>query len=86
MAYTLDIDPIARAQIQALPADAATALVKAFEVLALVPERGEPLNAHNPDGGMYQWVFDEGRGLITYLLLDAQHEVDVLVVTWIASG
>jgi hypothetical protein len=43
MAYSLDIDPSARAQIQALPATALAALVEAFEVLQLVPERGEPL-------------------------------------------
>jgi hypothetical protein len=69
MAYQLDIDPVARAQIQALPAATVHALGQALDVLALVPEHGEPLNAENPDGGLYQLPFDQGRGLITYLLL-----------------
>jgi hypothetical protein len=83
VAYTLDIDPDARAQIIALPADGIAALAEAFEVLSLVPERGKPLNADNPTGGMYQTTFGEGRGLITYLLLADQNRVDVLLVTWL---
>jgi hypothetical protein len=51
-----------------------------------VPERGEPLNADNPDGGLYQLPFGSGCGLITYLLLTDQDRVDVLVVTWIDFG
>jgi plasmid stabilization system protein ParE len=84
MAYILDIDPAARAQIQAMPQAAIKALAQAFEVLALVPERGEPINAGNPSGGVYQMTFGDGCGLITYLLLDDQNRVDVLVVTWIS--
>jgi hypothetical protein len=84
VAYTLDIDPAAREQIRALPADALTALVKAFEVLALVPERGQSLNPANPDGAVRQLVFGDGKGLITYLLLTDQDRVDVLVVTWVS--
>lgn len=86
MAYHLDIDPIARAQIRALPAAAVYALGEAFDVLTLIPDRGEPLNADNPDGGLYQLPFDRGRGLITYLLLADQDRVDVLVVTWVDFG
>jgi hypothetical protein len=84
VAYTLDIDPSARDQIRALPADALSALVAAFEVLALVPERGQPLNPANPDGAVRQWVFGEGKGLITYLLLTEHDRVDVLMVTWVS--
>jgi len=80
VSYQLDIDPLARAQIRALPTDAHGALYDAFEVLALVPERGEPLNADNPEGGLYQLVFGGGPGLITYLLLADQRRVDVLIV------
>ena len=83
MTYTLDIDPVARAQIRRLPREAATALAAAMAVLELVPERGEPLNAGNPEGGVYQLPFGDGRGLITYLLLADQYRVDVLLVTWL---
>ena len=86
MAYTLDIDPVARAQIRELPPAGTAALAEAFEVLSLVPERGEPINADNPDGGVYQLTFGGGRGLITYLLLTDQNRVDVLIVTWVDFG
>ena len=84
MSYELDIDPVARAQIRALPPVAHGALADAFKVLALVPERGEPLNADNPGGGLYQLVFGGGPGLITYLLLADQLRVDVLIVNWVS--
>jgi plasmid stabilization system protein ParE len=84
MSYELDIDPNARTQIQELPAAALGALADAFKVLALVPERGEPLNAENPGGGLYQLVFGGGHGLITYLLLADRRRVDVLVVNWVS--
>jgi len=84
MAYTLDIDPAARAQIRALPPAGTAALAEAFEVLSLVPERGEPINADNPTGGIYQLTFGGGLGLITYLLLADQNRVDVPVVTWVS--
>jgi hypothetical protein len=83
MTYTLDIDPVARAQIRELPPAGAIALADALAVLELVPERGEPLSADNPDGGVYQLPFGSGCGLITYLLLADQDRVDVLLVTWL---
>jgi hypothetical protein len=83
MSYELDIDPNARSQIRALPPAALGTLADAFKVLALVPERGEPLNGDNPDGGLYQLVFGGGPGLITYLLLADQRRVDVLIVNWV---
>lgn len=82
MAYTLDIDPAAAEQIRALPPKALVALAEAFEVLTLVPDRGQPINSANPTGGVYQFVYGDGRGLITYLLLADQERVDVLLVTW----
>ncbi len=83
MAYTLDIDPVARTQIRELPAAGAVALADALAVLELVGERGEPLNADNPDGGVYQLPFGSGCGLLTYSLLTDQDRVDVLLVTWL---
>jgi hypothetical protein len=83
MAFRLDVDPVARAQIEALPGRVVHALSDAFQLLELIPERGEPLNADNPGGGVYQLPFDAGRGLITYLLLVDLDRVDVLLVTWI---
>ncbi|MEU4442062.1 hypothetical protein AB0K14_15655 [Actinosynnema sp. NPDC050801] len=84
MAYELDVDPDAQDQIRALPPEGLKALVEAFEVLVLVPERGRPLNPDNPEGGLFQLTFAGGRGLVTYLLLRSQARVDVLVVTWVS--
>lgn len=83
MAYVIDIDPVARAQIRQLPPEGSVAFVDALAMLELVPERGEPLNADNPEGGVYQLPFSRGRGLITYLLLADQDRGDVLLVIWI---
>jgi hypothetical protein len=84
VAYKLDVDPAAQQQIRALPDKALIALAEAFEFLVLVPERGQPINPANPTGGVYQLVYGDGRGLITYLLLADQERVDVLLVTWVA--
>jgi hypothetical protein len=84
VAYRLDIDPIAQEQIRALPPKALAVLAEAFEVLGLAPERGQPINPANPTGGVYQLVFGDGRGLITYLLLADQQRVDVLLVAWVS--
>jgi len=82
--YRLDIDPIAQEQIWALPQKALAALGEEFDVLGLVPERGQPINPANPTGGVYQLVFGEGRGLITYLMLEDHQRVDVLLVAWVS--
>jgi len=85
MAYTLDIDPAERPD----PGTSASGNRRAgrgIQVLSLVSERGEPINADNPTGGIYQLTFGGGLGLITYLLLADQNRVDVLVVTWVYFG
>jgi hypothetical protein len=86
LSYSLDIDSAARDQIQALPSAGVDALAEAMVMLSLVPERGEPINAANPDGGVYQLIFGDGCGMITYPLLSDQNRVDVLIVTWIDFG
>jgi len=53
--YRLDIDLIAQEQIRALPRKALAALGEAFDVLGLVPERGQPINPANPTGGSTNW-------------------------------
>jgi len=62
MPYLLDVDSLALAQVRALPPAGADAISEAFAVLELVPERGDPLNGDNPDGGVYQLTFGDGRG------------------------
>jgi hypothetical protein len=75
---SLDIDPLAEQQIAALPR---AALTDALAVLELVPWNGLPINDANPDGPVRQLPFG-GLGMITYLILDDQQRVDLLIVTW----
>ena len=81
MSYTLDIDPLAAEQIAELPPPALTVLAEALTVLEVVPWNGLPLNRDNPDGPVRQLPFGTA-GMITYLILDDQRRVDVLIVTW----
>jgi hypothetical protein len=79
--YSLDIDPLARDQITALPKAALSALAEAFSALELVPWSGWPLNDRNPDAPVRQLPFG-AAGMITYLIVDQSRRVDVLIVTW----
>jgi hypothetical protein len=83
VAYALDIDPDASAQMRALPYTAALALAEAMTVLRLTPWNGAPINENNPTGAVRQLVFGPaGEGLLTYLILDDQDRVDVLRLAW----
>jgi hypothetical protein len=64
-----------------LPQIALAALADALSALELVPWNGLPVNGSNPDGPVRQLPFG-GLGMITYLILDDQQRVDLLIVTW----
>ena len=81
MSYSLDVDPLAEQQIAALPQTALSALAEALSVLELVPWNGLPVNEANLDGAVRQLPFGDS-GLVTYLILDDQQRVDLLIVTW----
>ncbi|HVV09185.1 hypothetical protein [Amycolatopsis sp.] len=83
MAYLILLDPQVHDQIGALPADSLPLLAEAIGVLELTPWNGPAYNEAKPDSPMRQLDFGQGRGLITYLVLDDQNRVDVLDVTWI---
>jgi hypothetical protein len=79
--YSIDVDPLAEQQISALPQPALNALADAIGVLELAPWNGRPLNDANPGGPVRQLPFGD-LGMITYLILDDQQRVDLLIVTW----
>jgi hypothetical protein len=81
VSYSLDVDPLAEQQIAALPQSALSALAEVLAVLELVPWNGLPINEANPDGAVRQLPFG-GLGLVTYLILEDQRRVDLLIVTW----
>jgi hypothetical protein len=75
------VDEDAASQIDALPVGALRSFADALGVLELVPQNGRPYNDDKPTGPMRELTFgDRGEGTITYLVLDQQREVHVLVV------
>jgi|tagenome__1003787_1003787.scaffolds.fasta_scaffold18751350_2 hypothetical protein len=79
-------DVQARDQIAALPADALPWFAGAIDVLELTPATaGRPYNAMKPEAPMRELIFGPGgAGAITYLLLEDQREVHLLVVQWLS--
>jgi hypothetical protein len=82
LSYRLDIDPVAQAQIRALPSAALVALAEVMSMLELTPWAGRPINEGNPDGNVRVLPFGTAA-LITYLILEDQRRVDVLEVLWV---
>lgn len=80
--YSIDIDPLAQESIAALPTDALPALAEAFTLLELSPWSGRSVNAEkNPDAPVRNLPFGRA-GLLTYLVLDDEQRVDVLLIAW----
>lgn len=81
--YRVITYPDALEQIEALPADALTAYAEMFGVLELAPANGRLYNEAKPDG-LRELVFGvRGEGTVTYLILERQREVHVVLVQWI---
>lgn len=82
MSYSLDIDPNAQDTIAILPSHARAALAEAFTVLELAPWSGRAADPdENPGGAVRNLPFADA-GIITYLILEADRRVDVLLITW----
>ena len=80
--YRIDTDGAALDQIAALPIEALPLYAQALGVLKVVPWNGMTYNADKPDGVMRTLLFGDGRGKVTYLILEDQLRVDVLTVMW----
>jgi hypothetical protein len=80
--YRIDTDSAALDQIAALPVEALAHYVQVLGVLKLVPWNGMPYNERKPDGIMRTLPFGDGRGKVTYLIMEEQLRVDVLKVMW----
>ncbi len=53
-------------------------------MLELAPWNGSPYNKEKPDAPMRELVFGtHGEGTVTYLVLEYEREVHVLVVQWV---
>lgn len=82
MSYRLDVDPVARAQIQALPSGALVRLAEVMSMLELTPWTGRSINEDNLRGSVRILPFGIAA-LITYLTLEDQQRVDILEVLWL---
>jgi hypothetical protein len=80
--YRVVTDSEAAEQIAALPAEALPSFAEAFGVLELTPWNGRPYNESKPDGEMRELVFAYW-GTVTYLVLEQQREVHILLVQWV---
>ncbi|MGH3794935.1 MAG: hypothetical protein ACRDSP_08605 [Pseudonocardiaceae bacterium] len=82
--YRVETDEAAHQQIDALPARALAGYAELRTLLEVSPWSGESINDKNPDGEVRTLTFGpHHEGMVTYLILDEQHRVDVLSVLWI---
>lgn len=79
--YTVETGGPVQEQIHALPPEAVREFDELREALASTPWDGDPYLAEKPDGPMRTRTFGAG-GLATYLILEDQQRVDLLLVQW----
>ena len=82
MSYSVEFDPPALAGVDTLPHSAAVALAEALALLEIAPYSGRPVNPERtPDGPLRHLPFGTA-GMLTYLIVEHEQRVDVLVVVW----
>jgi hypothetical protein len=81
VSYEITIDLRAHDDIAALPADALLSLAEAITFLQLTPWNTRPISPDNPSGPVRTVAFGDA-GMLTVLVLDGLHRVDVLTVSW----
>lgn len=81
--YTVDLDPVARQQAEALPIEAINPFLELRALLETHPWSGQPLNPDNPKANLLTQAFGS-RGLAVYLVLDEQREVYIVRIDWLS--
>lgn len=79
--YTVETDDQSKQQIAALPSEALPAFAELRTLLEVSPWSGDPYHGQNPDAALRTLSFG-GAGMVTYLILEDQRRVDVLIVLW----
>lgn len=69
-------------QVAALPAEALSGYAEVRTLLEVAPWSGSPYRGEKPDGPMRTLVFGSS-GAVTYLILEWEREIHVLLVQWI---
>jgi hypothetical protein len=81
--YSVETETAAVAEVAALPAEASPAYAELMTLLEVAPWSGDPYNVQRPDTNMRTHTFaGDGRGLVIYLVLEADRRVAVLRVLW----
>lgn len=80
--YRVIDDDQVHEQVAALPAEALPAYAEARTLLEVAPWSGRPYRKENPDGPIRTLVFGSS-GAVTYLILEREREIHVLLVQWI---
>jgi len=71
-------------QVATLPTKALAAYAEVLDALQLTPWNGEPHHEGNPDAPVRRWHFGANlAGQVTYLVLEDQREVHLLLVQWL---
>jgi len=82
--YRVVTYPDAAEQVAALPDEALRHFAEVMVVLDVAPHGGRPYNDDKPDGPMRELVFGaHGEGSVTYLVLERDRQVHVLLVQWV---
>ncbi len=82
--YEVEFDPAARDQAAHLPLEALAPLLELRATLALAPWGGEPVNPDNAGSNILTLPFGpQGRGMVTYMVLEDQRRVAVLQIIWL---
>ncbi|WP_028934945.1 hypothetical protein [Pseudonocardia spinosispora] len=83
--YRVIPDDAVHAQVNVLPGSALIHYAEALAALEVAPlSLGRPYNENRPDAPMRELIFGPaGEGAITYLVMERDREVHLLVVQWL---
>ncbi|GAA4563137.1 hypothetical protein [Planotetraspora kaengkrachanensis] len=80
--YSVDLDPVAQQQAEALPVTAINTFLELRAVLETDPWGGRPLNPDNPKANILTYMFG-GLGSAVSLILDEQRLVHIIRIDWL---
>lgn len=82
--YRIIPDDVVDGQLDYLPRQALLGYVDVLAALEVAPDGGRPYNDTIPEGPTRQYVFgSNSEGVVTYLVLEREREVHLLLVEWI---
>jgi hypothetical protein len=82
--YRVVTDDHIQRQLDALPIPALAAFAELRVLLELDPWAGGSVNPANPDAPVRTMSFGpDHEGVVAYLILDSQHRVELVQLTWL---